>query len=160
MKSGSAGFTVMELLVAVAMIGVMVMLAAPRVNRKSMSLSLASEEFQGNLRTARANAMRRGAHFRVTITGTQTYTLQRMSDPDGDGLWTVDATYPTQTVTIPPSVSIGAAAVSQKIEFNTRGMLNGTVAGVAPTVVYIPLTVTGGSTKTIEIWPSGQVEES
>ena len=159
MKRGSAGFTVMELLVAVGMIGVMIVIAAPRTNHKAMSLPLTVEDLEDNLRMTRANSMRHGAHFRLTITGAQTYTIQRMQDPDGDGIWTADSAYPTQTVTVSPSVSIGAT-IGQKIEFNTRGMLHSTVAGVVPTVVYIPLTVTGGSTKTIEVWPSGQIEES
>ena len=160
MNRGQFGFTVIELIVVLGIIGAMLVIAVPATNRKAMSLPLASEELQGNLRLARANASRHGAHFRLTITGAQTYTIQRMQDPDGDGIWTADSTYPTQTSTLSPSVSIGSGAIGQKIEFNTRGLLHSTVAGVVPTVMYIPLTMTGGSTKTIEVWPSGQVQES
>ena len=160
MKRGNAGFSLMELIVVMGIIGTMVAVAAPATNRKVMSLPLASEELQGALRLARANASRHGAHFRLTITDAKTYTIQRMQDPDGDGIWAADSTYPVQTSTLSPSVSIGGGAIGQRIEFNTRGLLHSTFAGVVPTVVYIPLTMTGSSTKTIEVWPSGQVQES
>ncbi|MBM4258984.1 MAG: hypothetical protein FJ147_24170 [Deltaproteobacteria bacterium] len=160
MKRGNAGFTIMELLVVVGVIGTMLIVATPAVNRKAASLPLASEELQGALRIARANSSRHGAHFRVTITGAQAYTIQRMQDPDGDGIWTPDSSYPTQPMTLSPPVSIGSGAIGKQIEFNTRGLLHSTVAGVVPSVVYIPLTVIGGGTETLEVWPSGQVQES
>jgi prepilin-type N-terminal cleavage/methylation domain-containing protein len=160
MKHGQKGFSLMELIVVMGIIGTMIAVAAPATNRKAMSLPLASEELQGALRIARANSMRHGAHFRLTITSAQTYTIQRMQDPDGDGIWAVDSAYPVQTTTLSPSVSIGSSAVGQRIEFNSRGLLHSTVAGILPSVVYVPLSVIGGNTKTVEIWPSGQVEES
>ena len=83
-----------------------------------------------------------------------------MQDADGDGIWAVDSSYPTQTVTLSPAVSIGGAVLNKSIEFNQRGLLHSTIAGEIPAVVYVPLTLTGGSTKTIEVWPSGQVQES
>ncbi len=160
MKRGQAGFSLMELIVVIGLVGSMLAIAAPAANRKAMSLPQASEELQSNFRLARANSMRHGAHFRVTITGAKTYTIQRMQDADGDGIWAVDSTYPTQTVTLSPAVSIGSAALNKRIEFNQRGLLHSTIAGEIPAVVYVPLTLTGGSTKTIEVWPSGQVQES
>jgi hypothetical protein len=100
------------------------------------------------------------AHFCVTITGAKTYTIQRMQDADGDRIWAVDSSYPTQIVTLSPAVSIGGAAVNKSIEFNQRGLPHSTITGEIPAVVYVPLTLTGGSTKPIEVWPSGQVLES
>ena len=160
MKLGQGGFTMMELIVVIAVVSVMLIIAVPATNRKAMSLPVASEELQAHLRLARANAGRHGAHFRVTITSTQMYTIQRMQDPDGDGIWVPDSSYPAQTQTLSPAVSIGGSAVGQKIEFNTRGLLHSTVSGVLPSVVYIPLTGPGSGTKVIEVWPSGQVQES
>jgi Tfp pilus assembly protein FimT len=159
MRRDQFGFSALELVVVLGVIGVMVVVAVPATNRKVMSLPIASEELQSALRLARANASRHGAHFRLTITGAQTYTVQRMKDPDGDGIWTVDSTYPAQTSTLSPSVSI-TGTTGQKIEFNTRGLLHATVAGQIPAVVSIPLKAVGGKTKTIEVWPSGQVQES
>jgi Tfp pilus assembly protein FimT len=160
MKRESPGFSVMELIIVLGIVGAMIVVAVPATNRKAVSLPLASEELQGALRTARANSMRHGAHFRLTITSAQTYTIQRMRDPDGDGIWAVDSTHQAQTAKLPPTVSIGSTAVNTKIEFNTRGLLHSTVAGEIPAVIFIPLNLTNGNSKTIEVWPSGQVQES
>jgi prepilin-type N-terminal cleavage/methylation domain-containing protein len=160
MKRGQAGFSLMELIVVMGIVGSMLAIAAPAANRKAVSLPQAAEELQSNFRLARANSMRHGAHFRVTITGAKTYTIQRMQDGDGDRIWAVDSSYLTQTVTLPPPVSIGSATLNKRIEFNQRGLLHSTITGEIPAVVYVPPTLTDGSTKTIEVWPSGQVQES
>ena len=59
----------MELIVVIGLVGLMLTIAAPAANSKAMSLPQAAEELQSNFRLARANSMRHGAHFRVTITG-------------------------------------------------------------------------------------------
>ena len=91
MKRGQEGFSLMELIVVIGLVGLMLTIAAPAANSKAMSLPQEAEELQSNFRLARANSMRHGAHFRVTITGAKTYTIQRMQDADGDGIWAVDS---------------------------------------------------------------------
>jgi Tfp pilus assembly protein FimT len=62
----------LELLAVLAIVATLDMLAITSVNRSTLNLSSAEQDFMANLRIARANANGRGVHFRVTI-GTSSY---------------------------------------------------------------------------------------
>jgi Tfp pilus assembly protein FimT len=155
MKHGSA-----ELIVVLGIVGVVVMVAAPTVNRKAMSLTVTVGELMGDLRLARADATGRGVHFRVTLSSATTYRIERLEDSNNDGVWAVDGGYTPRTVTLPSSMSV-TTGVGAVIEFSARGIrvpnADGTPASLITLVLYDAKTT---QSKTIKVWPSGQIEES
>lgn len=160
MKRGQFGFTVMELIVVMGIIGVMGAIAIPTLNRQVLSLTVTSGELTGNLRLARADATGRSVHFRVTLSSETTYRIERLEDNNNDGVWTVDGGYTPRTVTLPPSMSV-TTGVGAVIEFSSRGIrvpnADGSPASLITLVLYDANTT---ESKTIKVWPSGQIEES
>ena len=150
--AGNTGVTMVELLVVLAVVAVLVQIAIPNLNSSIFNLSKATEELIANVHLARGYATGRGAHYRVTIT-TNSYTIQRLSDPDGDGVWTPDPGFPSQTVNLPATVQIAAGTV---LEFDTRGLLYPLPS--QPFVLQLNDSKTGKS-KQVKIWASGQVYE-
>ncbi|MGE0823617.1 MAG: Tfp pilus assembly protein FimT/FimU [Candidatus Binatia bacterium] len=154
MKRKLDGFTVVELLVTIGIIGIVGMLAIPAINSGTISLSSASEELQANLRLARGNAVGRGVHFRVTL-DMDSYTVERLHDPDEDGVWSTDTSFPPQTTRLPSSVHV-SEGVGTVVEFDTRGLLY--------PLPEEPLSITLDNAKTnqtkhLKVWASGQVYE-
>jgi prepilin-type N-terminal cleavage/methylation domain-containing protein len=157
---GESGMTLAELLVAIAIIGILVGTAIPNLNSSVLNLTQAAENMGGDLRVARANATGRGRHYRVTFSS-NSYSVQRLSAIiDGSGNttgWAPDGS--PQTVPFPNLISIVAGAGSV-VEFNSRGLLEPPSVGVGATVVNVTLRDSKtGHSKTIEIWPSGQIQE-
>lgn len=155
-----SGFTIVELLVAIAVIGIMVAIAVPRLNSSMMNLTTASENMSGDLRIARANATGRGMHYRVTFSS-NSYSIQRLRsvvDASGNKTWVNDGS--PQTVQFPNTVSVVAGAGST-VEFNSRGLVEPPTVGTTAAVVDITLRDSNTSqSRTIQIWPSGQIQEA
>ena len=77
---GNQGFSIIELFVVLALIGLMAGLAVPSLNAGRLDLKTETQRFMGNIRLARAYAVNRGAHYRVTINATS-YTVDRLIVP-------------------------------------------------------------------------------
>ena len=147
------GLSLSEIMVAIAIAGIMLALAVPAVNRKAMDLTAATEGLVGSVRMARANATSRGAHYRVAI-GTTSYTVQRLQDDDGDGAWLPDGA--PQVTDLPNGITVSSGA-GGVIEFNTRGMLVPDPDGTPAAVLTIRIE-DGDRSREVEVWPSGQVQ--
>jgi len=148
----NSGMTMVELLVVLALIAVMGGLALPSVNSSAFNLSKATDELIANVRLSRGFATGRGAHYRMTINA-NSYTVQRLIDPDGDGVWSPDSSFPPQTVNLPATVHIVTGAV---LEFDSRGLLS--PLPPEPFVIQLNDAKTGRS-KQVKVWASGQVYE-
>jgi len=94
MRSRQSGFTLVELLVTVAILALVATLAAPPLLRAASGLvtRLAAEEIAVALEQARMysirHSMKVGLKFRVAADGAVSWALYR--DGDGDGVRTVD----------------------------------------------------------------------
>ena len=150
MLAGEKGLTVIEMIVTLGIIGILTGVAVSSFGSKTLALSSATEDLLGALRVARANATGRGVHFRVTVNA-NSYSIQRLQDPDEDGNWTPDGA--AQQVDLPNPAYIGTGA-GTAIEFDTRGLLVPPPAGVITIQIVNP---DNGGTKEIQVWPSGQI---
>ncbi len=154
MRTQSAGFSLIELLVILGIVGILVAMALPRSNRGALSLVSSLTEFEANVRIARGNSTGRGVHYRVTLYADY-YEIDRLKL--SGGAWVNDPLYSVQTVTLPPRVTI-TTGVGQRFEFNSRGLLYSATPGVPATQVNVVLKDTQtNETKSVGIWPSGQI---
>lgn len=152
------GMSMIELIVTMGIAALMMALALPHINSGTLNLPLVQQNLIGDIRMARASATSRGVHFKVSISSSS-YTVQRLQDTDGDGIWEPDGEFPTRTVELPNDISIVDGEGSE-IEFTTRGLLADQEDGTPAPIVTISLHDSlYNETKTVKVWPSGQVEE-
>lgn len=151
------GLSLVELLVAIGILGLLVALAVPRLNSRQLDLSTAAQDLVGNLRIARANATGRGAHYRATFSS-DSYSIQRLQDDDDDGVWDPDGS-PSQ-VDLPDGISLTVQDGDGVVEFNTRGLIEPNPGDAVAEIERLTLTDSqDGRTQQVEVWPSGQVQE-
>jgi type II secretory pathway pseudopilin PulG len=152
------GLSVIELLVAIALIGVMGALAIPRLNQSVLNLSSTTQNLVGNIRMARANAVSRGAHYRITLSA-NSYSIERLS-LDADGNWVPDPGYSSEDWDLPSGISLNVTSGDGIIEFDTRGLIvpppDEEASEIEQVTIHDSL---DGDNKYLEIWPSGQVLE-
>jgi Tfp pilus assembly protein FimT len=149
----------LEVLVTVALIAVMGALALPNLNQSAMNLPTTTQTLVGDLRMTRANATSRGARYRVTL-ASDSYSIQRLQDDDGDGVWEPDSAWPAENVDLPRWISLSVNEGDGVIEFNTRGLVEPPNAEDPPEVEKITLSDSRDEgTKKVEVYPSGQVLE-
>lgn len=154
MRKQTAGFSLVELLVTIGIIGILVAIALPRSNRGALSLVSSLTEFEAHVRIARGNSTGRGVHYRVNLYATY-YEVDRLKL--SSGVWVHDPLYSVQTVTLPARVTITTGA-GQSFEFNSRGLLYSATPGVPAAQVDVVMTDSKtNETKTVGIWPSGQI---
>lgn len=155
---GETGLSVIELLVAIALIGVMGALAIPRLNQSVLNLSSATQNLVGNIRMARANAVSRGAHYRITFSA-NSYTIERLH-LDADGNWVPAPGYSSENWDLPSGISLTISNGDGIIEFDTRGLLVPPPGEDSPEIEQVTIHDSlDGDNKHLEIWPSGQVLE-
>ena len=73
----SRGFTLVELLTSIAVIGIMTAIATPSIERVSRSLRIegSAQALVGDLNRARTEAIKRNAGVEVTLAGPHTYRI-------------------------------------------------------------------------------------
>jgi prepilin-type N-terminal cleavage/methylation domain-containing protein len=149
----SRGFSVVEMLVTIAIFGVLMGTAIPSLNPKRQDINTAMTTLMGDFRYTRAKAITTGTHFSVKMASTTRYQVQRHREDAG--AWPVDIV--TQTVNLPSNITY--FMFPDKFEFNTRGMLISTLSGQPePLYVYV-YESSSGTLRSFAVWPSGQVNE-
>jgi hypothetical protein len=144
------GYTVMELMTVLALTGIILAMAIPNIPRGTYDLWGTQTLFLGDIRAARTLSLTKGDHFRLLVTGVDSYEVRRMQLLGG--IW-IDRVQPPITArTLPTHISF-AAGVTNSYEFNTRGLLVNSNA-----VQDILLTDSqSGRYRGVTVWPSGQV---
>lgn len=145
------GWTLIEILTAVALLGIVAAIAVPHVPQRTYGLWSAHNMVIADLRRARADALTKGDHFRLQVTTDRTYTVARMRDDDWNGVWEVDGST-MQSKSLPDGITF-VGGDDATYEFNTRGLLV-VPDGVISLELHDPET---GKTRYITVWPSGQV---
>jgi prepilin-type N-terminal cleavage/methylation domain-containing protein len=153
---GKSGFTLLELLVVIAIIGITSGLSLPYLSADKLDLKVEGQRFMGHLRMARANAVNRGVHYRVSISPAA-YQIERLEDDDEDGVWLAEATVVDLPVSAGLTLSSDADGV---IEFDTRGFVIPPTGALLAAVEILTLDENASGKATVfEVWPSGQIVE-
>jgi hypothetical protein len=147
----SAGYTVAELMVTVALVGVLVGAALPHLDARRESINGAVSSVVGDLRFARARAITSGRHYAFELVDSRTYRVQRMRN-DGTS-WVADSV--ARQVTLPEHVELTLDGPSV-LEFNTRGMM---ISAEATPTLGLKDTKFGAG-HAVLIWPSGQIQHA
>jgi prepilin-type N-terminal cleavage/methylation domain-containing protein len=145
------GFTLIELVVAVATLAIAAAVAIPHMPDRDYGLWNSHSQLIADLRKARADALVKGDHYLVTLTGTNTYEIVRLKDDDWDGNWTPDGST-LRTRELADHVTF-ISSTDSEFEFNTRGLM------VIPEAAA-PITIKDdrtGKERSVTVWPSGQV---
>jgi prepilin-type N-terminal cleavage/methylation domain-containing protein len=143
------GFTLVELLVAVSIFGVLAAAGLPHIDTRRQDVQTVTKQVIGDMRWARTRAITSGTHFAVHFPDSQRYEVQRMKQVGAN--WVVDEV--VKEVALPDHIEIFLWPTSY--EFNTRGMM------ITTEWASYPLVWDGrySGWHTIAIWPSGQIYE-
>lgn len=143
-----AGYSLIEMLVAMAVFSILAAAALPHLNTQRQDLNSITKQTIGDYRWARTRSITSGVHHALAWTSTG-YQVQRLKQ-NADGTWSLDRV--VKTVSLPSTVSHSGSPST--IEFNTRGLVvgNGTIPMPSQTLASF------GGSRGIAIWPSGQVD--
>jgi prepilin-type N-terminal cleavage/methylation domain-containing protein len=127
--TGSRGFTLVEILVAVAILGVLVMMAVSSFRGLDEKYKVESETKQlyGNLMDVRGRAMQRNRFYHATFTTNGYATFEdAFPPPEGDGDATNGANTQVVSVTVNHAITTfrdGGGAMDN-VTFNRNGIPN------------------------------------
>lgn len=151
-QRSSPGYTLIEVLVGMAVFGVLISTALPHYHADRLQLGAAQWQVLAVLRDARALAISHNLHFAVRVAAADRLVVQRLRqvgtawEPDGD---------PLRTLRLPSPASVASDDVGARVEFNGRG-----VAVNLTTPRRIGLQDSFGAAKALEVWPSGEINAS
>lgn len=150
-RRGVQGYSAIELLATIGLLGIVTAMAIPHFDSRRMQINSAQRLLIANLRLARSSAITKSVHFRVDFPAASQVRIQRLIQVGAE--WQVDPDG-VQTMSLPTGTALPSSLVGTSIEYNTRGMA---IDLAAPR--RIDVTDTFGVTKSLQAWPSGQVNE-
>ncbi len=145
------GYSLIELLVAIAIFGVVALAGLPHVDRRREDINSSVQRVMADMRFARARSITSGDHYALEWTGPATYEVQRlMLNLAGD--WEVDTV--ERSVVLPEHIEFvqGEEGIG-RFEFNTRGMM---VSAAQPLWPMLSDNIHDVE-RTFSVWPSGQI---
>jgi len=151
-QQSSPGYTLIEVLVAMSVFGVLVGTALPHYHANRLQLGAAHQQLVAALRDARGLAVSHNLHFAVEVTGADQIVVQRLRQVGT--AWESDGA-PLRTLRLQSPSSVAPGMVGVRVEFNGRG-----AAVNLATPQRIDLRDTFGATKSLQIWPSGEINVS
>jgi prepilin-type N-terminal cleavage/methylation domain-containing protein len=148
---GQRGYSLIELLVAVAIFGVLTALGLPHLDTRRQDIQTATKQIIADYRWARNRAITSGVHFGVEWTSTNSYEVQKMKQA-ANGTWSKELM--VKKVTLPSYINTSWYWPTMQ-EFNTRGMM---VTSTYPLYqMFWDSNYSGWHM--VSLWPSGQIYE-
>lgn len=120
-RCGFQGFSTIEVIVVLALIGLILGLVVPRFAVRPLNLMAESQELVDNVEVARSLARSRTRPYRVEVIGTSQYAIKREATV-GVG-WS--GAVAERTVTLRPDVEFSTDSVGRTATFDSRGRLVG-----------------------------------
>lgn len=156
MRGRSHGFSLIELVTYIAIVGVLLAAALPRMELLPLRTNQAVEQFLSDVRFARAKAMVTGSHVCVHRISGNRYQVRRLKQSGSS--WVLDRVL--RDVTLPPGVTWWMnTGTGNHLKFNSRGLQIAFADPNSPYVLYTYFHDARGSSHAVSIWPSGQVYE-
>lgn len=141
------GWSLLETVVALAILGVLLVAAFPYLTPRPMNLRADVNDFVANLRLARDLAISRTTHYRVVVVDRTSYALEKFDW--NTRLWTRE-----RTVRLRENVRFASAT---GVEFDSRGRVVGAATGqVLPFTLEDP---TRGEQRSVTVSGAGAVVE-
>lgn len=148
---GEAGYSLIDVLVAIAVFGVIALAGLPHIDRRREDLNTSVQRVLADMRYARARSITSGDHYALEWTSSKAYEIQRLK-LNAAGDWLLDKV--ERTVELPDHIafSVGESEID-RFEFNTRGMM---VSATDPVWPMLSDAVHGVD-RMFSVWPSGQI---
>ena len=149
--SNQRGYSLVELLVAVGIFGVLAAMGLPHIDTRRQDIQTTTKQIIADYRWARNRAITSGVHYGIEWTSTNSYEVQKMKQAPS-GTWSKDLT--VKRVTLPTHINTSWYWPALQ-EFNTRGMM---VTSTAPLYqLFWDSNYFGWHM--VSLWPSGQIYE-
>lgn len=149
-RKAEAGYSLIELLVAVGIFGVLAAMGLPHLDTRRQDIQTVSKQVIADYRWARNRAITSGVHFAIEWTSSNSYEIQRMREAGND--WVKDVV--VKEVTLPTHINTVWYWPAVQ-EFNTRGMM--VTTSYALWQLFWDSDYYGWHM--ISVWPSGQIYE-
>lgn len=141
------GFNLIEIIVAVTLIGLALAIALPMLNSAPENLGADLQDFSLNLQVARELGTSRSQHYRVRVFSAGPPYRYAIEGYTGSA-WVAE-----RTLTLRPNVTFASGTLGLIAEFDTRGLL---VTTPAPT--FTLKDVARGWTKQVTVNAMGMVD--
>jgi prepilin-type N-terminal cleavage/methylation domain-containing protein len=124
-KAARGGFTLVEILIAIAILGILVVLAVGNFGglNEKYKVEAETKQLYADLMDARGRAMQRNRMFFVRFSGTGYATYEDSNTPpDGNGVWDNTADTRVANVTVAHTITTALPGGADAFEFNRNGI--------------------------------------
>src|SRR2546422_2322285 len=147
--AGVHGYSLLQVIIVVAIMGIAVMLALPVLNSKPAYLRADLQDLSLNLQVAREFGISRSQHYRARVFSSGPPYRYAIEGYNGTAWVTA------RTITLRTNIVFTGATLGMTAEFDTRGLLVST----SPPLVFTLRDTARNWTKTVTVNAGGMVDQ-